>query len=281
MPTLEEQSGRALSGGRIERTYLVCDAADELTAEAFVLAHSQVPTAFGTRDQRNATARESTSKLEEWTVTVEWAEPGTDDSSGGAGEEEPGGGNPSTPTDPPVYTFSTQGSTALFVQSLQTVGTYAASGGPPAPDFNQGIGWNGTNFEGVQVTTPAYAFGETHALTVAQGNALKSTLYNVTGAVNSGAFRGFAADEVLCLGATGRQQGINPWSIALAFAAAPNLTGLSAGSITGIAKKGWEYLWALYEKQDDATAKFITPKIRAAYVERVYRRVSFAGLPAA
>jgi len=48
---------------------------------------------------------------------------------------------------------------------------------------------------------------------------------------------------VLFLGATGSERGEGPdddWEITFRFAANPNQTGLSVGSISGISKKGWK-----------------------------------------
>ncbi len=61
---------------------------------------------------------------------------------------------------------------------------------------------------------------------------------------------------------------------------APNVTGQTIGTITEIAKKGWEYLWVLYEKVEDAAA--VPPRIvkrpAAVYIERVYDEDTFAKL---
>jgi hypothetical protein len=41
------------------------------------------------------------------------------------------------------------------------------------------------------------------------------------------------------------------WEIAFKFAASPNATDLTVGDITGIEKKGWEYLWVRYADAED------------------------------
>ena len=58
----------------------------------------------------------------------------------------------------------------------------------------------------------------------------------------------------------------------------PKASGLTVGSITGISKKGWEYLWVLYEEAEDATAKALVKVPVAVYIERVYEEGDFAGL---
>ena len=48
------------------------------------------------------------------------------------------------------------------------------------------------------------------------------------------------------------------------------------GDITVPAKGGWEYLWVLYEDQEDATAKRIVKRPIAAYVEQVRESGNFS-----
>lgn len=50
------------------------------------------------------------------------------------------------------------------------------------------------------------------------------------------------------------------------------------GNITGISKKGWEYLWVRYVDAEDAAAKAFVKKPQAVYVERVYEEGDFSGL---
>ncbi|MCK4601318.1 MAG: hypothetical protein KAU28_02550, partial [Phycisphaerae bacterium] len=62
------------------------------------------------------------------------------------------------------------------------------------------------------------------------------------------------------------------------FAASPNKTNLTVGEITGIDKKGWEYMWVRYADAEDAAAKAIVKKPVAVYVEKVYEEGNFAVL---
>ncbi|HMN39746.1 MAG TPA: hypothetical protein PKE29_02805 [Phycisphaerales bacterium] len=109
----------------------------------------------------------------------------------------------------------------------------------------------------------------------------KGTLFSLTGKVNTGAFKGFQPGEVLFLGASGSRRGTDPdddWEITFRFAASPNASGISVGSISGISKKGWEYLWVRYADQEDTGSHAIVKRPVAAYVERVYDEGNFAGL---
>jgi hypothetical protein len=131
--------------------------------------------------------------------------------------------------------------------------------------------------EGVDITVPVYHFSETHYLDDAVvTEPYKGTLFSLTGKVNSGAFRGFAAGECLFLGAAGTKRGQGDWEITFRFAASPNVTGLTIGDITGIAKKGWEYLWVRYADAEDAAAKALVKKPVAVYIEKVYEEGDFS-----
>ncbi len=178
-------------------------------------------------------------------------------------------------TEPPqlgdlTVSFDTSGGTQHITQSLGTVGAYAASGGTP-PLYQGAIGVTRDGVEGVDITIPQYAFTETHFSPAAViTEAYKLTLFNLTGRTNGASFRGFAAGEVLFLGANGARRGLDLWEISYRFVAAPNATGLVVGSISGINKGGWDYLWVRYEDVEDLAAQVVVKRPVAVYVERVY-----------
>lgn len=177
-----------------------------------------------------------------------------------------------------TYQFDTGGGTQHITQSLQTVGRYAPPG-KTAPNFQGAIGVTHDNVEGVDITVPVYNFSETHYIPTALVTlAYKAALFYLTGKVNDAPFRGFAPGEVLFLGASGSKRGQDDWEITFRFAASPNVTNLTIGNITGINKKGWEYLWVRYADDEDTAAKVLVKKPIAAYVEQVYQYGDFSGL---
>jgi len=177
-----------------------------------------------------------------------------------------------------VFNFDTGGGTQHITQSLQTIGSYAPPG-KTAPNFKGAIGVTHDSVEGVDITVPIYQFSETHYLAdSAVTPAYKATLFSLTGKVNSGAFKGFAAGEVLFLGASGSKRGEADWEITFRFAASPNRTNLTVGDITVASKKGWEYLWVRYADAEDSSAKVLVKQPVAAYVEKVYPDGDFSGL---
>lgn len=176
------------------------------------------------------------------------------------------------------FTFDTGGGTQHIAQSLQTVGGYAAAG-EVAPDFQGAIGVNDDQVQGTDITVPVYNFTETHYIddSLVTGG-YKATLFSLTGRVNNAGFKGFAAGEVLFLGASGAKRGFDDWEITFRFAASPNVSGLSLGSINGINKEGWQYLWVRFSDDEDASSSTLIKKPIAAYVEQVYEYGNFAGL---
>lgn len=177
------------------------------------------------------------------------------------------------------FAFDTAGGTQHITQSLSTVARYPTA---TAPDCGGAIGVTADSVEGVDITVPVYAFSETHYFAAATVNdTFKGRLFGLTGKVNAGAFRGLAAGECLFLGASGSRRGTSAsddWEITYKFAGSPNRTGLSVGSITGISKKGWEYLWVRYEDQVDDTANVLVKRPVAVYIERVYENGNFGDL---
>jgi hypothetical protein len=185
-------------------------------------------------------------------------------------EPPPGGGDPVTPETPlgPSYTFETSGGTQHITQSLQTVAKHAKPGKIP-PDLKGAIGFNNDSVEGTDITVPVFRFSETYSIPVALvTHGYKITLFQLTGRVNNAPFKGFAAGEVLFLGASGSRRGLDAWEITYQFAASPNAVNLQVGDIQNISKKGWEYLWVRYGDVEDQ--KVLVKQPESVYVEQVY-----------
>jgi hypothetical protein len=176
------------------------------------------------------------------------------------------------------FAFDTGGGTQHITHSRSTVGIHAPSG-VTAPNFQGAIGVTENGVDGVDITIPVYQFSETHFLADSVVTpAYKGTLFGLTGKVNNAGFKGFTVGECLFLGASGAKRGEEDWEITFRFAGSPNVTGLAVGPISGIAKKGWEYLWVRYADVEDTGAKMLVKRPIAAYVEQVYDYGNFAGL---
>ena len=203
-----------------------------------------------------------------WSGTVEYTRPENE-------REVPETGDSS-------FSFDTGGGTQHITQSLETVGSYTASG--TAPNFKGAIGVTHDSVEGVDITVPVYQFAETHYLANSVvTNAYKGKLFRLTGKVCNASFKGLDEGECLFLGAIGSQRGSGAdWEVTFLFAGSENKTNLTVGDITGINKKGWEYLWVRYQDVTEDSPGLVAPMVVkqpvAVYVERVYEYGNFADL---
>lgn len=172
------------------------------------------------------------------------------------------------------YQFETAGGTIHITRALNE-DVFVASG--TEPSFENLIGVNGDEVAGVDIVAPVFSFSETHVLPAASVDAAyKLALFNATGTVNNGTWKGFAAGEVLFLGASGTSRGDTAWQINYRFLAAKNQTGLTIGAITSINKKGHEYLWVKFD--NGISQDRLVKKIDAVVVNQVYQTHDFANI---
>jgi hypothetical protein len=154
--------------------------------------------------------------------------------------------------------------------------------GNNAPDQQRAIGVDSNGVNGVDIVVPQLSWQESYDVPNSYvTSAWIRGVAGVTGTTNNAAFRGFEAGEVLFLGCSGSQEwddqkGSGPWSLSFRFAASKNVTGETIGDITGIAKKGHEYLWVRYE--DAVSSGSLLKKPKAVYVNKVYKDSNFSTL---
>ena len=176
----------------------------------------------------------------------------------------------------PLYTFDTGGGTQHLTQSIKTAGKFPSD----APDYGGAIGYDGENVNGVDIVQPVMNFAETHYFT--QGKVtttFKRKVAELTGKVNSDAFRGYDPGEVLFLGASGTLRGdksTSLWEINYRFAVSPNRKQFNVGAISVSSKKGWDYMWVRYTDKPDNGK--VLKKPSSVYVEQVYESGSLSSL---
>jgi len=184
--------------------------------------------------------------------------------------------------------FDTTGGTQHITQAESETGYPSGFGGANYQFMAIGVDSNGVN--GVDIVAPQLQWQESYDVPDAYvtSNYIKS-LASVTGTTNNASFRGFAAGEVLFVGCSGSQEwddqkGRGPWSLSYRFVASPNagtgqtLPARSVGDITGIEKKGHEYLWVRYEDSVSGASNALLKKPKAVYVNKVYRESNFSAL---
>lgn len=214
-----------------------------------------------------------------WTVTAHYVKAGADDE---------------TQTEPlrRLRSFDTSGGTAHITQAIKGAGTnngerrWGSGGENGAPYAEHAIGVDGNSVNGVDIVIPQLTWTETYDVPSQYvTSAYIKNVASLTGTVNSAAFRTFAAGEVLFVGASGSQEwdaekGNGPWTLAFKFIASPNagagqtVPALEVGSITGIEKRGHDYLWVRYE--DSVTDDTLIKKPKHVYVNKVYRDGNFS-----
>ncbi len=178
-------------------------------------------------------------------------------------------------------TFNTGGGTQHITQARETKMVYASGDFPVSmSDTNGAIGVTlEGEVQGCDVTVPAYNFTRRKVFQPGDvDNDCKAIIYALTGTVNDDEFEGFAAGEVLFLGAEGSDRDDGRYEINFNFSAKPNRTDVSVGDIEGIEYNGWDYVWILYAPKENDDTKLVMKKPVGVWVERVYDEGDFDGL---
>jgi hypothetical protein len=267
--TIERQSSRKGRASRdkaseVEYLYVVRGAADEAAALAAVSTEapwSIVDPATSVALYRGPITWEQNGPAI-WEVTVSFQDPQRQEKEIEVGEYR--------------VSFSTTGGTQHIAASLATVARYAPAG-KVAPIHNQAIGVSDNGeVQGCDIVVPSTRYTVTYRQPLAiMTDAYVRTVISLTGTVNNATWKGRAAGSVLFMGADGLQATNSAPEVTYHFAEQPNLTGLTIGAITGIAKKGWEYLWVEFEELEDPLSKRLVKKPRAVHVEQVYNSANF------
>ena len=196
------------------------------------------------------------------------------------------------PTGALVYEADTSGGTAHISTSLETINSYAASGS--APDFKQLIGVQSDGDpQGVDIVVPAFRFSITKYVEWDSfSQSMEDAIANATGFVNEGSLtlpihstgssfvsRTYPDGECLFIGAQISDRAEkNDVAIKYSFIRSAAIDGLSIGDISGITKKGHEYLWVSYKKAKDETSGEHISRPEYAFVEKVYGTKNLAGI---
>lgn len=172
------------------------------------------------------------------------------------------------------FTFDTTGATVTVKAAKEHIASYPA--GDPADPHKGAIGVTANgDVEGTEIVIPALKFTVNFrhpqgVITLAQARHLARQ----TGKTNTDEFLGFAAGELLFLGASGGDGTETEAEVAYQFAASENVSDLSFGEISGVTKKGHHYAWI--EFKDAASDGQASTQPRRVHVERVYGEVAFA-----
>lgn len=173
--------------------------------------------------------------------------------------------------------LDTTGETVHMERALSTT----AYGTDP-PNLHDAINWDGERIQGVDVPIPSLKIQITRTVPKATIDATIGDLATLTGTVNSATYLGRPAGELLFTGLIAQTKDAESYRVTYSWKASPNLTDLEIGGITGINKKGWEYLWAMTEKTIESNTiqgSTIVPTVRAVYVQKLFREADHNLLP--
>lgn len=259
--TCEERANgrkRGIDNASVE--YIIRDT--EETDEAILALQTEAPADWDDLALAGLTVEEVSTAQKIWYGTATYGRP--------AGSSD--GGN-NIPVGSVEYSFDVSTTNVRITHSLQTIAKYPSGS---APDYKQGIlpRDDGT-FEGIDVLVPVATFQ--YVFKPAAG--VITDLYQrqveaIVGSTNSATWRNREAGEVMLVGASGSRDSAGNQSLSFKFQRRVNVTGQVIGAITGIDKKGHEFLWVLPKKQEDTTRVISVPQ--AVYVERVYPSANFA-----
>lgn len=265
----ERQTGRRYSGRQASREYIIRGAASEPEARSELLA--SIPGTVGGFDRINDDCDIEEIAEGIYIGTGVWGVSGLQNQQ---------------PIDSFQISFDISGVQQRITQSRSTVNRYARPG-KTAKDFKGAINVasDGT-VEGTDIVIPCLSFQMTYTFAESAVNeAYIDTLTQVVGTVNSDSFKGLAAGTLLLTKVNGNKRSkVNEttqavewvWDITFGFSASRNETSLTVGDITGIEKKGWEYLWVYYEEVEDSTNKVVRKIPVSAYVEQVYTESNYS-----
>ena len=185
------------------------------------------------------------------------------------------------------WQFNAGGVTTHITQALAHVASYMPSGAPSENNPHQGainvhrdgngelvvdgvdIGgaggaftWSETHWIPYAAFTPSYVFGLYYTAVVTP--------------VNNAAWRVWSPGEVRLLGVSGSASGEDQVELNFNFAAEPNITGRTIGTIENVDKRGWDYLWVEYDTT--VAALRMVKRLFAVHVEQVYGYGNFTSL---
>jgi hypothetical protein len=176
-----------------------------------------------------------------------------------------------------LVSFDTAGKQQKVSTGISTPTVYAAGG--TVSTKPTGINATADRVEGVEVTVPEFKLNLTYYVpNDSVTTSYIGMLYSLTGTVCNAEFFGMDEGECLFLGAKGSRRGRGDWELTFDFAGSPNATGLTVGPISGIDKKGWQYLWVRYQKAVDSTNSVLVETPLLVFIETVYTETDLSGL---
>lgn len=171
-----------------------------------------------------------------------------------------------------TFNFDTTGATINIKCAKSHIKSYPVDG-----DWHKGalnVKKDG-DVEGADIVIPAlkltYTFKQPQGIVTED---YANQLARVTGTTNLNPYRVYAAGELLFVGGTGSDGSDAEAEVSYQFIASQNVTGISIGGISGIAKNGHDYAWVEFE--DDVHSGEAVQRPKRVHVDLIYDSTDFA-----
>lgn len=190
-----------------------------------------------------------------------------------AGEDSQGDESSNSNFVPGSIAWDTTGGTERRTQALGE----RVLGDDSGVDFGGAINVSGTSVQGVDVVVPSMRYSETWVMPLEIGLSYEyvANVFRLTGTVNKDKFRAFAAGEALFLGARAQWSGDQPYvPVTFEWNCRPNDDKYYLKGLTETLKKGWEYVWVVYENDNVGNSRVQRP--RSYVFDTIYKEGDFS-----
>ena len=178
------------------------------------------------------------------------------------------GDEPDSNFTPGSLAWDTTGGTERRTQAISE----RVLGDDAGADFGGAINVSGTSVQGIDVVVPSMRYSETWIMPLNIGLSYEyvANVFRLTGTVNKEKFRAFAAGEALFLGARAQWSGDQPYvPVTFEWNCRPNDDKYSLKGLPDTLKKGWEYVWVIYEMDNVGNTRLQRP--RSYVFDTVYK----------
>lgn len=149
--------------------------------------------------------------------------------------------------------------------------------GDESLDMQGAINVSGTSVQGIDVVIPTMRYSETWVMPLAIGLSPEyvGNVFSLTGTVNKSQFRSFEAGEALFMGARAQWSGDQPYvAVTYDWQCRPNDANYYLKGLQTTEKKGWEYVWIVYD--GTASANTLVQRPRAYVFDTLYKDGDFS-----
>lgn len=168
--------------------------------------------------------------------------------------------------------FAIATETRHITEALEHLSDGVCSGEGAAVNVGGAINVTSEGVDGCDIEAMVHTFQRTRYMSDSDVATYRSAWGNCCGKVNDGSFFGYAAEEVLFAGVSGRRRGAADWELTFSFRV--KRTETLPAEAGGATVAGWQYVWWTYRDGVNANR---TVKVKDSYhIERVYATADFS-----